>query len=321
MLGHYSICGGRNTEIMNLRPSYQTSVEDVYIDVARRALLGDCSSLITLAAVQHIELPEWNDNTTETYKQLRLPSWVPDWRVYQSHILSEPTSPHRASNMAPDVKFNSSHRIISIRGAIIDKLGACSQTLKYGDFRHGSSQNSPIIQILWNKICKYDRFDLNQRYLTGECALFAYTQTLSNGCIAIAWHQERQYSEVSCDEWLAHGTAYIVEALGSSSIVTERVRQTAQSGNAHEWVRAATGASVNRKFGRTECGRYVLGPAIMKEGDTICILFGGKMPFVLRSVGSSCRLVGECYCHGLMKDEIAGMLDRSETVQTVFDIS
>ncbi|KAF7514678.1 hypothetical protein G7054_g15106 [Neopestalotiopsis clavispora] len=321
MLGHYSIREGENSEIRKFIPSYQISIEDVYIDIARRALLGDCSSLITLAAVQHIELPDPTSPTTKTPGQLHLPSWVPDWRTYQSHILSEPTSPHRASNMVPDVEFGPSHRILRVRGAIISRLTACSQTLKLGDFYHNNSQKSSIIQILWSTICKHDHFDLDHKYVTGESALFAYTQTLSNGCVAIAWHQTRKYNEVACDAWLRHGAAYVVEASGASSFISEHVRTLAQGGNAHEWVRAASGASSNRRFGRTECGRYVLGPAVMREDDIVCILFGGTMPFVLRSTGSSYQLVGECYCHGLMDNEIIGILQESEVKEILFDIS
>lgn len=186
MLGHYSIREAGNTEIMKLIPNYQVSIEEVYIDFACRALLGDRSSLITLAAVQHIRLPDSTEITTKPSEQPHLPSWVPDWRTFRSHILSETTSPHRASNMRSDLEFNRSHRTLSIKGAIISRLVTCSQILSHGDFYHATPKTAPTIQVLWNRICGYNRFDLDYRYVTGESALFAYTQTLSNGCVAIA---------------------------------------------------------------------------------------------------------------------------------------
>jgi len=39
-------------------------------------------------------------------------------------------------------------------------------------------------------------------------------------------------------------------------------------------------------------------------GDTICILFGGCVPFVLRDTGDGYfKFIGECYIHGIMDGE------------------
>lgn len=45
-------------------------------------------------------------------------------------------------------------------------------------------------------------------------------------------------------------------------------------------------------------------PYTTKVGDCIVILTGGRLPFVLRHVGSShYRLIGPCYVHGIMNGE------------------
>jgi hypothetical protein len=41
----------------------------------------------------------------------------------------------------------------------------------------------------------------------------------------------------------------------------------------------------------------------VKEGDKICILHGGQVPFVLRQKGKYYQFKGECYVHGLMNGE------------------
>lgn len=61
---------------------------------------------------------------------------------------------------------------------------------------------------------------------------------------------------------------------------------------------------------RALCGRRIflsgdnhvgLGPAAMRDGDLICIFFGGQTPHILRPVGEErFEYVGECYVHGLM---------------------
>jgi len=62
-------------------------------------------------------------------------------------------------------------------------------------------------------------------------------------------------------------------------------------------------ACVNRRFFVTKNGLMGVGPDGMKEGDIIGILFGGRVPYVLRPVGDGFRFVGECYVSGLMNGE------------------
>jgi hypothetical protein len=35
----------------------------------------------------------------------------------------------------------------------------------------------------------------------------------------------------------------------------------------------------------------------------VCVLLGGKVPFVLWPADGGCRFVGECYVHGIMPGE------------------
>jgi hypothetical protein len=46
-----------------------------------------------------------------------------------------------------------------------------------------------------------------------------------------------------------------------------------------------------------------LAPINACEGDLICLLLSGKVPFLLRPNGDEYELVGECYVHGLMDGE------------------
>jgi len=87
-----------------------------------------------------------------------------------------------------------------------------------------------------------------------------------------------------------------------------------------EWSRAANGASTKRVFARTKKGYYVLGPAVMREGDVVAVLYGGKMPFVLRPWGRDFLLVGECYVHGLMKGEALDLQEQNCLAKEVFYI-
>jgi len=60
-----------------------------------------------------------------------------------------------------------------------------------------------------------------------------------------------------------------------------------------------------RKFFVTQNGYIGLGPGSIRKKDLVCVLLGGRVPFILRrmSTSSSHILLGECYAHGIMKGE------------------
>lgn len=75
----------------------------------------------------------------------------------------------------------------------------------------------------------------------------------------------------------------------------------------------------------------------MRPNDKVVILYGGKTPYILRDEtdfepdsevdpiltgqgfdGRSCRLVGECYVHGMMYGEMVEGKDRRKDRQEIF---
>jgi hypothetical protein len=61
---------------------------------------------------------------------------------------------------------------------------------------------------------------------------------------------------------------------------------------------------LSRNFCVTSKGYIGLVPPKTEVGDKVCILFGGRTPFVLRDAGGGKHvLVGECYIHGMMDGE------------------
>ena len=334
-LGHYSI-HSPNSDLKDIGAHYNKTVEEVYTDLAKRCLKGDKggSSLMTLACVQHESLPysrtarnPANDNSRLGASNT-LPTWVPDWRTYQSFILSEPINPHRAHGTSSSrLAFVGERRLrLRIHGLTVDTLDACSRPLKANEFhyKYHDAQTELTCQRLWRDICKKDLFNHSDKYLNGQSDFYAFMQTLSNGCVQIAGREGTPYREIPESRWLEQAAMYIAEALGQSETVTPELRQVANKAageqKAEEWSRSANGASKNRIFARTKKGYYVLGPKLMEDGDLICVLFGGKVPFCLRPWGDRFLLVGECYVHGLMDGEAMHMMSRQELEETVFEI-
>lgn len=332
MLGHYSVAGRNykrilNEELADMRADYTKTRDEVYIDVAKRALTGGMS-LIALAAVQHMKLPLSEEAPQEAKYGVadknKLPSWVPDWETYQSFILSEPINHHHAHGTTSSILFfDKSGRILSIKGVKVDVVEACSKPLAAKSFHLESSSDAKqelLINYLWREICLKDRFNLEDLYLNGESSFFAYMQTLSNGCVQIATRDNLPYDKIFEDECLVKEAIHIKKVLGSDAISPSLCEMSKRIKTKDEWSRAANGASTKRVFARTKKGYYVLGPNVMKEGDIVSVLYGGKMPFVLRPWGRFFLLVGECYVHGLMKGEVLDLQEQNCLAKQVFNI-
>ena len=60
--------------------------------------------------------------------------------------------------------------------------------------------------------------------------------------------------------------------------------------------------TVNSKFFTTEAGRCRIGPGILREGDVIAVIFGCRVPVVLRRESTTGRFqfVGKCFMSELM---------------------
>ncbi|KAM0347385.1 hypothetical protein ACHAPU_004905 [Fusarium lateritium] len=317
---------------------YTQSVEQAYTDVAMR-ILRDCPEAtgITLAAVQHPRgsLPSRHTGAVDIeaglqkrlQDKLKLPSWVPDWRWSEGIILAEPICPHFVHGVST-VKASvlQSTTTLRIYGMEIDTVQSVSRPLVSNDFyneRVAGSLSTPI-QNLWHTICKNKTFNLEDTYLNGETAFFAFMQTLSNGCVQATGHECKQYDSVPNSIWLQKAARFILATLGASDDVADDIRGEAAKlsrEDEHEkWSRWATSASDGRVFARTARGYYVLGPSVLEEGDVICVMFGCKVPFCLRRIGVPYVLVGECYVHGLMKGEAMEMLHRGQIEEKAFDI-
>lgn len=334
-LGHYSI-RDKNQQLATLEANYKKSVTEVYIDVAKRALMSKNdeatgSALIALAAVQHMSLPSKTRDEANFYDKAgtadekKLPTWVPDWRTYQSFILSEPIVPHRAHGTSlPKLETIGDHPILKIHGVKFDTVKRCSRSLKAKEFHAKPAREEAelAIEYIWHKVCDKDQFNLTESYPNGQEALFALMQTLSNGCVQIAGRENKAYRDIPRTRWLEQHAAYLAKVLDWSLCpkLDMLAKKVAGEHEGEHWSRAANGASKNRKFARTEKDYYVLGPKVMEEGDIICVLFGGKLPFCLRPWNNQYLFVGECYVHGLMDGEAMGMMSQGLLSEEIFEM-
>ncbi|EXJ72755.1 uncharacterized protein A1O5_03902 [Cladophialophora psammophila CBS 110553] len=78
--------------------------------------------------------------------------------------------------------------------------------------------------------------------------------------------------------------------------------------------------SCGRPLFRTENGYIGTGPRLVQPGDVCCVLFGGKVPFILRPVSDHFLLIGKSYVHGAMHGEIIDRLDSGELEERLFEV-
>jgi hypothetical protein len=69
-----------------------------------------------------------------------------------------------------------------------------------------------------------------------------------------------------------------------------------------------------RRFVLTETGRMALTLPAGRSGDVICVLFGGRTPFLLRPMlEPHCyTFLGECFVRGIMDGEVINRWENGE---------
>jgi hypothetical protein len=89
-------------------------------------------------------------------------------------------------------------------------------------------------------------------------------------------------------------------------------------GNADRFLDTAFTVTRRRRYFTTASGLYGIGPDIMAKGDVLCVLYGARMPFILRPVNTEgsrfYQVIGECYVRDIMRGEAITLLERSKQV-------
>lgn len=91
-------------------------------------------------------------------------------------------------------------------------------------------------------------------------------------------------------------------------------------GNGDRFFETAKSACRGRTFFHIAPGWIGVGPQIIEPGDMVVVLFGSRVPIILRKINGCYRLVSDCYIHGLMDGEAIQMLENGKLETEVFEI-
>ncbi|TVY15382.1 hypothetical protein LARI1_G005623 [Lachnellula arida] len=275
-----------------LLPNYSKSTIQVYRDITRYVIETDLNlNILSLAGMRQ--------NLTD--EATNFPSWVPRFDL-DSWMGFDGSGLHKTSNNLPPCLLPSlDEDALILRGIRFDSL--------LSDGRHWFQRIKDLIEDLemfetmWNNIA-------NEAiaYSEGKDRLWALYMTLTTGETATFESADNNASHLA-DIW-AYEKQLFEEAKVRRRKPSDRIELWGEeiyaanpTGSATRFKQAVTVLSSNLVLFTTAKGYIGLGPPSMLEGDIICILFGGEVPYVLRPMGSHWQLVGECYVHGIMQGE------------------
>ncbi len=230
--------------------------------------------------------------SSEIWNPQETPSFCADW--------NEPLS----------LSFGQDFNSLSLEGLKVDVVRFYGDKLiSYGFGFETYSQELDFVQGAWNlaKSALQSAEHTNGHVVRDPLRTFVAT---------ILAHDPSLDLDGSMDDaaqWLSKHLSSQFPGIGMKWFRTKR----ADPGHFHDaFVRACT----DKRFFITQDGRMGIGPEFMKENDDIVILFGAKVPFLVRRLGSRYSLIGECYVAGMMNGEPIEQWKSSGGARDKFDI-
>jgi hypothetical protein len=247
------------------------------------------------------------------------PSWVADWSHGQSRVsVLHAVNFKACGDMARELEPALDKRILRVKGFEVDSIRECEI---FPSTRTGVFEAIPRCWALTVST----RGSNSGGYVNGDTLALAFTHTIMIGRDFIS-------SRPASDDahFIAHASDYWRKAWDKDLL---RERQGVQESMQHSletipmFDTTIHHACNSRTFFLTEGGYIGIGPRWLRRNDKVVILYGGKTPYILRHEidpeldqiltgqdldGQLCRLVGECYVHGMMYGEMLKGKKRQE---------
>ena len=286
-----------------IRPDYSLSVDAVFRQVTK-SLIKHESSLALLSTVEDASLRV----------TLNLPSWVPDYAVWQEvTILGMPDNPHQyyAGGDKPpylyDDDLDTNHDTLSLAGyevGSVVEIGMCN------DHKSIENGNSKVLMSWFQLIAT-----LPESYGDNEGPRSeAIWRTLNvGGSINPAPAEYASHFLAFLHRFLKDETDLrtAIGILNTSTTIPNawQVPTSIPTGDPHRYATSFVYMAGLRRLFVTAKGYLGLGAQSVQRGDKVFVFPGGLVPFVLRTTTSSMeggdyyRFVGEAYVHGFMRGE------------------
>jgi hypothetical protein len=300
----------KDREELGIKPNYLLSTRDIYIDTTTRILRAE-QRLDVLSSVRR----EKNN------KKINLPSWVPDWSssdfprwgannyLWYRGLLEKGLFRADGGRL-PQIHFNADGTELTLRGVIFDQLCLITNpdfrgdhNPKYPNAIEGGSANRELFMSLLASVqtvleCCSEEMKMNT-YPNSGGVKEAFWRTLIANVDDFGREADREY-ERCYDDYAKLQQDMFKKEFGHESALDEVARLRAM-----RFATAMKLMSIQRSVGLTHKGYIASVPGHAEPGDFICVLFGGKVPFIIRPEARESRyvLLGDTYVHGIMKGE------------------
>ncbi len=321
-LSHPSASCGPAREGRLVVADYHLSVDQVYLDTARRILENDANPWTVLSCVDHAsasfslsgQRPSW------------VPRWDESWRVYW---LGYPEMWYRAGGEgSAELQYEVSDKDSWLKstGVLLDSISWTSRAFDSDELRlEPQKENSPV-QRLWAEVQRHDLGDSIYGPKT-EDREYAFSLAIAAGRATddgpAGDHQEhhlavyKQYKAIVGNSSLSQQTPPSTEPKDPKTRRKEHDPKALELEALTYLGSSQRRALHNRRFFRTNKGYYGVGHREIEVGDVSCVLRGANIPFVLRKervdsetlatadrVADRFRLVGEAFIQGVMRGEL-----------------
>ncbi|KAH7141005.1 heterokaryon incompatibility protein-domain-containing protein [Dactylonectria macrodidyma] len=286
------------------------------------------NSLRILSHVSH--------NFYGTFPPESIPTWVPRWNEENdiSGLGRLSSSWYGASgNVSPE--FDVSSTMLSLSGIQFDKVMFMSKVrtgFTYSlELLEPGHLEDDVFEGSWQfaRLHPLSMLSWFSPYGPKDKQLDAFALTLTAGSVGDGITSSGRVSDMGQfrrDFWQYRALAFSAsQALGpehredlgwtrrveglnlgrDEEIIEGKLAELAEGGDYDRFMWKANQRCHGRRFFVTRKGYFGIGPECMERGDIIAVLFGGKVPYVLRATdGGRYFFIGECYVHGIMSGEV-----------------
>ncbi|KAK8012010.1 hypothetical protein PG989_000270 [Apiospora arundinis] len=288
---------------------YSRPAEDIYVSVFRSFLSEDGG----------LDWFRWMTGELRRPGKLDLPSWVPDFNERKTRPISSflpyPDSKRLFSADGPVrslstsiLRFEDGHRTLVLQGHSFDIVSERGLCFPLPDEVMLSRQPTEPIYSHWKDMALNT---LRGPYLSRVAKEEAYWRTLLTDREIGGFHFKDR-------------AGWILPRRLSSSAKCIPPRNVHEEYQLLQALESRAGLCVSgRRFCVTSNGYFGLMPATVSDGDLVCVLLGGEVPYVLRpTTGSQAEqyyeLVGECYIHGIMDGKVEANFWGNQDTYDVF---
>ncbi|QRD83729.1 heterokaryon incompatibility protein-domain-containing protein [Aspergillus flavus] len=288
----------------SVEPNYAASERDVFVGTALD-IISRSKSLGVLTG----------DFTMKNNHAL--PSWIPDW-----------SSPFEASIQS---RAESNSTIYEVSSAYQNCYIAPSRYREVVEKSYGPCGGHMCLRVHEQGRISLPALIVDPIMVVGETMWSdaVLTSTISSWLANMMTRDD--FERTMCADlvdligcWLAREVPYYRKRhlLRPYRLMADTADLSAQTLSSNSIRSSIIQATYRRRFFITAHGRIGLGPATMEKGDRVCVLPGGRTPFILRrhrdgrilrrspdgfelyvEFPTACELLGDCYVRGLMDGE------------------